>query len=64
PVAPPPNTPSRLPEERDPEPSETSSARRWAGVLRFVHRGAALLSLVWLILPYELRELLINTVLG
>lgn len=58
PVAPPSNTPNHLEEERDPEPSDTTSTRRWAGAIRFGNR--ALLSLIWIMLPHELHDLLIH----
>lgn len=61
PVAPPPNnTPNHLQEERDLEPIDTTSTRRWAGAIRFARSGRALLSLIWIMLPHELHDLLIH----
>jgi hypothetical protein len=62
PGAPPPNTPNPLQEERDPERSETTSARRWAYAMRVTRRSMTLLSLIWIMLPHELRNMLINMV--
>jgi len=41
PMAPPPNTPNHLQEERDPERSDTTSARRWVRTMRGVRHGLA-----------------------
>jgi hypothetical protein len=64
PVAPPPNTPHPLQEERDLQRSEVTSARRWACAMWVARRGMTLLSLIWIMLPHELRDMLINTVQG
>jgi hypothetical protein len=63
-LAPPPNTPNPLQEERDLKGSEITLARRWASAMWVARRGMALLSLIWIMLPHELRDLLINTVQG
>jgi hypothetical protein len=62
PVAPPPNIPHPRQEKRDFEPSDTISARRWARIMRLTRRSMALLSLIWIMLPHEIRDLLINTI--
>lgn len=64
PVAPPPNTPHPSQEERDLKRSEITSARRWACAMWVTRRGMALLSLIWIMLPQEFRDMLINMVRG
>jgi hypothetical protein len=62
PVAPPPDTPQPLLEERDTEPSEISSARRWVYAMRVARRSMKLLWQIWIMLPPELRDMLIDSV--
>jgi hypothetical protein len=63
PGAPPPNNPNHPQEEREgPEPSETTSVRRWVSALRAVRQSLALLSVIWALLPHESREFLLHLV--
>jgi hypothetical protein len=43
-----------------PEDSETSLSRRWAYTMLSVRYGMALLSMIWILLPDDLRNLLVN----
>jgi len=45
---------------QEPEDSETSLSRRWAYAMLGVRYGMALLSMIWILLPDDLRNLLVN----
>jgi hypothetical protein len=40
--------------------SESSPSRRWAYALLGLHYGMTLLSMIWILLPDDLRNLLVN----
>lgn len=64
PVAPPSTNPNPLEEGRAPEGSDTLPSRRWAYAMCSVRCGVELLSLIWILLPDDLRNMLINTLSG
>ncbi len=58
--APPPETPNPQLKERDVNPSRTTRECRWARFARRSRDAAALFGAVWILLPGEVRELLIH----
>ena len=61
PATPPPNNPPPS-QERDRQLSDITSRRRWAYAIRVAHCCKTLLWLIWIMLPPEVRDMLINTV--
>lgn len=62
PMAPPSPNPNPHQEEREHEGSQPIPSRRWASALLSVRYGIALLSMTWVLVPPDLRDLLVNAV--